>query len=49
LDVDHVIPTEMGGHDRYDNWQLLHQHCHHRKAAQDRQFRQSAVLLTKAN
>jgi RNA-directed DNA polymerase len=49
LEVDHVIPTEMGGHDRYDNWQLLHQHCHHQKTAQDRQFRQSAVFLTKAN
>lgn len=46
LEVDHIIPTTMGGRDRYDNWQLLHQHCHHRKTAQDRQ---SAVLLTTAN
>jgi RNA-directed DNA polymerase len=44
LEVDHVIPTTMGGRDRYDNWQLLHKHCHHRKTAQDKRFRQSAVL-----
>jgi len=37
LEVDHVIPTNKGGPDRYDNWQLLHTHCHHQKTAQDRQ------------
>jgi RNA-directed DNA polymerase len=49
LEVDHLIPTSMGGGDCYDNWQLLHKHCHHRKTAHDRQFGQSAVLMTKAN
>jgi RNA-directed DNA polymerase len=44
LEVDHVIPTNRGGPDRYDNWQLLHTHCHHQKTAQDRQ---SAVSSTR--
>lgn len=48
VEVDHVIPTRMGGHDGYDNWQLLHQHCHHQKTAQDRQMMQPAVLMTGA-
>jgi RNA-directed DNA polymerase len=49
LEVDHVIPTTMGGRDRYDNWQLLHKHCHHQKTAQDRQSEQLAVPMTKAD
>lgn len=48
LEVDHIIPTAMGGRDRYDNWQLLHKHCHHQKTAQDRQTRQSVALMTRA-
>ncbi len=46
VEVDHVIPARMGGHDGYDNWQLLHQHCHHQKTAQDRQMMQPAILVT---
>ncbi len=48
LEVDHVIPMEIGGCDRYDNWQLLHKHCHHQKTAEDRRSRQSAALVTRA-
>jgi RNA-directed DNA polymerase len=49
LEVDHVIPTVMGGRDTYANWQLLHKHCHHQKTAWDRQSQQSAVLMIRAN
>jgi RNA-directed DNA polymerase len=36
LEVDHIIPTAFGGKDGYDNWQLLHGHCHDEKTAEDR-------------
>jgi hypothetical protein len=36
LEVDHTIPTAFGGKDGYDNWQLLHGHCHDEKTAEDR-------------
>jgi RNA-directed DNA polymerase len=36
LEVDHIIPTASGGKDGYDNWQLLHGHCHDEKTAEDR-------------
>jgi RNA-directed DNA polymerase len=35
LQVDHTIPVSQGGWDGYDNWQLLHLHCHHCKTTQD--------------
>ncbi len=35
-EVDHIIPTASGGKDGYDNWQLLHGHCHDEKTAEDR-------------
>lgn len=35
LEVDHKIPTEQGGKDSYENWQLLHRHCHNTKTASD--------------
>jgi len=28
VEVDHVIPTTLGGKDTYENLQLLHKHCH---------------------
>jgi RNA-directed DNA polymerase len=34
-DVDHIVPRAQGGQDRYENLQLLHQHCHDRKTARD--------------
>jgi RNA-directed DNA polymerase len=36
LEVDHIIPKSQGGKDGYNNWQLLHAHCHHQKSTQDR-------------
>jgi RNA-directed DNA polymerase len=35
LEVDHKIPKSQGGKDVYDNWQLLHRHCHDTKTAND--------------
>ncbi|MEG3978294.1 group II intron reverse transcriptase/maturase [Microcoleus sp. herbarium8] len=35
LEVDHKIPKSQGGKDIYDNWQLLHRHCHDTKTAND--------------
>lgn len=34
-EIDHIIPKSQGGEDRDVNRQLLHQHCHDRKTAQD--------------
>jgi len=34
-EVDHVIRTSGGGKDEYNNWQLLHRHCHDLKTATD--------------
>jgi len=39
LEIDHIIPKAHGGKDGYDNWQLLHTHCHHRKTAQENRTR----------
>ncbi|HAX74444.1 MAG TPA: group II intron reverse transcriptase/maturase [Cyanobacteria bacterium UBA11372] len=35
LEIDHILPKSKGGKDRYDNWQLLHRHCHDTKTAND--------------
>ncbi len=35
MEVDHKIPKSKGGKDSYDNWQLLHRHCHDTKTALD--------------
>ncbi|NES20433.1 MAG: group II intron reverse transcriptase/maturase [Symploca sp. SIO3E6] len=35
MEVDHTIPLSLGGRDSYDNWQLLHRHCHDKKTATD--------------
>ena len=35
IEVDHIIPKSKGGKDKYDNWQLLHRHCHDTKTATD--------------
>jgi len=35
LEVDHKIPKSQGGKDCYENWQLLHRHCHDTKTAND--------------
>jgi RNA-directed DNA polymerase len=38
-EVDHILPLQMGGQDRYTNWQLLHRHCHDLKTSHDRSAR----------
>jgi len=35
MEIDHVIPKSRGGKDKYDNWQLLHRHCHDIKTTSD--------------
>lgn len=35
LEVDQRIPKSHGGKDSYENWQLLHRHCHDSKTAKD--------------
>ena len=35
MEIDHRIPKSKGGKDTYDNWQLLHRHCHNTKTASD--------------
>ena len=35
MEVDHRIPKSQGGKDSYDNWQLLHRHCHDTKTTRD--------------
>jgi RNA-directed DNA polymerase len=35
VEVDHIVPTSLGGKDIYDNLQLLHKHCHDTKTAKD--------------
>lgn len=35
LEIDHIIPKSKGGKDKYENFQLLHRHCHDKKTASD--------------
>ena len=34
-EIDHIIPTSLGGKDEYKNLQLLHRHCHDIKTSTD--------------
>ncbi|MBC6478094.1 MAG: HNH endonuclease [Hormoscilla sp. GM7CHS1pb] len=34
-EVDHILPTSLGGKDWYTNLQLLHDYCHHEKSKTD--------------
>jgi RNA-directed DNA polymerase len=43
LEVDHIVPLAKGGFDRYDNWQLLHRHCHDAKTAGDGSLARSST------
>lgn len=38
MEVDHKIPKSKGGKDSYDNWDLLHRHCHDIKTTSDGSF-----------
>ncbi|HEY9710886.1 MAG TPA: reverse transcriptase domain-containing protein, partial [Oculatellaceae cyanobacterium] len=35
MEVDHRIPRANGGKDSYENWDLLHRHCHDTKTTTD--------------
>jgi RNA-directed DNA polymerase len=35
LEIDHIIPRSKGGKDEFNNFQLLHRHCHDVKSAND--------------
>jgi RNA-directed DNA polymerase len=35
MEVDHITPKSKGGKNSYDNFQLLHRHCHDIKTAED--------------
>lgn len=34
-EIDHIIPTSLGGKDEYKNLQLLRRHCHDSKTVTD--------------
>ena len=36
IEVDHILPKQKGGTDKFDNLQPLHRHCHYVKTARDR-------------
>lgn len=35
IEVDHILPRSQGGKDAYENYQLLHRHCHDIKTKRD--------------
>jgi len=35
VEIDHILPTTLGGKNEYKNLQLLHRHCHDTKTATD--------------
>jgi RNA-directed DNA polymerase len=41
-ELDHILPESRGGKDCYENWQLLHRHCHDEKTARDNLAAQGA-------
>jgi hypothetical protein len=43
LEVDHLLPNSQDDKDEYNNWQLLHAHCHHYKTGREQQ--QMIVML----
>jgi RNA-directed DNA polymerase len=49
LEVDHIYPKIRGGKDGYNNWQLLHAHCHPQKTVKDEKLKQLEALMAAAN
>jgi RNA-directed DNA polymerase len=43
IELDHIQPTAQGGTDHFENWQLLHGHCHDQKTTEDRTFASSGT------
>src|SRR5579885_641865 len=48
LEIDHFIPTALGGKDGYLNWRLVHGHCHDEKSARDGSNPRAAVPMITA-
>jgi RNA-directed DNA polymerase len=44
MEVDHVIPRSQGGKDTYENYQLLHRHCHDIKTKRDGTHDKSQIV-----
>ncbi|MEH2175598.1 group II intron reverse transcriptase/maturase [Nostoc sp.] len=44
MEVDHVIPRSKGGKDSYENYQLLHRHCHDIKTKRDGTHDKSQII-----
>jgi RNA-directed DNA polymerase len=38
LELDHIVPKSRGGNEQYNNWQILHRHCHDTKTASDSSY-----------
>ena len=38
MEIDHIVPKAKGGKESYENFQLLHRHCHDEKTALDGKF-----------
>ncbi|CAC5346027.1 MULTISPECIES: group II intron reverse transcriptase/maturase [Planktothrix] len=45
-EIDHIIPTSLGGKDEYKNLQLLHRHCHDSKTATDGSYETMDISIT---
>jgi RNA-directed DNA polymerase len=50
LEIDHVLPTAMGGRDTLGNKMVYHRHCHDQKTAEDlihiRKFKAAQASIT---
>ncbi|NEP10227.1 MAG: RNA-dependent DNA polymerase [Symploca sp. SIO2C1] len=46
MEIDHIVPTSIGGKDWYTNLQLLHKHCHDFKTARDGSINQDIDWVT---
>lgn len=44
MEVDHRIPKSKGGKDSYENWDLLHRHCHDTKTTSDGSLGKNPVV-----
>ena len=43
LEIDHIIPTSLGGKNVYKNLQLLHRHCHDQKTRTDGSLKNTPI------
>jgi RNA-directed DNA polymerase len=48
IHLDHHVPKAQAGKDNYQNWQLLHQHCHQLKTAQENKQRRKSGTYDKS-